>query len=66
MTVVLQPSKIRHNGDKGADVHQGPAQRFLFRLRSCVNLSHCLLLLYALRILNTTERDADVIGIFAM
>ena len=65
MNTVLHPSRIRHNGDTDADMQQGPAPRILFRLRPCVNLSHCLLLLYALRILNTTERDADVIGIFA-
>ena len=44
MTIVLHPSRIRHNGDTGADVQQGPAQRFLFRLRPCVNLFYCLLL----------------------
>ena len=38
MTIVLHPSRIQHNGDTGADVQQGPAQRFLFRLRPCVNL----------------------------
>ena len=38
MIIVLHPSRIRHNGDKGADVQHGPAQRFLFRLRPCVNL----------------------------
>ena len=63
MIIVLHPSRIRHNGDTGADVQQGPAQRFLFRLRPCVNLFYCLLLLHILRILSTTERDADVIGI---
>ena len=45
MIIVLHPSRIQHNGDTGADVQQGPAQRFLFRLRPCVNLSYCLLLL---------------------
>ena len=63
MVIVLHPSRIRHNGDTGADVQQGPAQRFLFRLRPYVNLSRCLLLLHILRILSITERDADVIGI---
>ena len=62
MIIVLHPSRIRHNGDKGADMQQGPAQMFLFRLRPCVNLSHCLLLLDTLWILNTTERDADVLA----
>ena len=42
---VRHPSRTRHNGDKGADVQQGPAQRFLFRLSPCVNLIYCLLLL---------------------
>ena len=32
------PSRKRHNGDKGADVQQGPAHRFLFRSSPCVNL----------------------------
>ena len=63
MINVLHPSRIWHNGDTGADVQQGPAQRFLFRLRPCVNLFYCLLLLHILRILSITERDADVIGI---
>ena len=44
MTIVLHPSRIRHNGDTGADVQQGPAQRFLFRLIPHVNLFYCLLL----------------------
>ena len=44
MTIVLHPSRTRHNGDTGADVQQGPAQRFLFRLRPCVNLFYYLLL----------------------
>ena len=61
-TIVLHPSRIRHNGDTGADVQQGPAQRFLFRLRPCVNLFYCLLLLHILRILSITEKDADVLA----
>ena len=44
MTIVLHPSRIWHNGDTGANVQQGPVQRFLFRLRPCVNLFYCLLL----------------------
>ena len=63
MIIVLHPFGIRHNGDTGTDVQQGPSQRLLFRLRPCVNLFYCLLLLHSLRILNTTERDAGVIGI---
>ena len=38
MNTVLRPSRIRHNGDTGADVQQGPVARILFRLRPCVNL----------------------------
>ena len=38
MNTVLRPSRIRHNGDTGADVQQGPVSRILFRLRPCVNL----------------------------
>ena len=45
MIIVLHPSRIRHNGDTGADVQQGPAPRILFRLRPCVNLFYCLLLI---------------------
>ena len=44
MTIVLHPFRIQHNGDKGVDVQQGPAQSFLFRLSPCVNLFYCLLL----------------------
>ena len=65
MTIVLNPSRIWHNGDTGADVQQGPAQRFLFRLRPCVNLFYCLLLLHTLRILNITKRDAGIIDILS-
>ena len=39
------PSRIRHNGDTGANVQQGPVSRILFRLRPCVNLFYCLLLI---------------------
>ena len=46
MTIVLHPSRIRHNGDTGADVQQGPVPRILFRLRLCVNLFYCLLLIH--------------------
>ena len=45
MNTMLYPSRTRHNGDTGADMQQGPAQRFLFRLRPYVNLFYCLLLL---------------------
>ena len=46
MNVVLRPSRIRHNGDTGADVQQGPIPRILFRLRPCVNPFYCLLLIH--------------------
>ena len=49
MIIVLHPSRTRHNRDTGTDVQQGPAQRFLFRLRPCVNLFYCLLLLTSSR-----------------
>ena len=62
MIIVLHPSRIRHNGDTGADAQQGPVQRFLFRLRPCVNLFYCLLLLHTLRTVKTTERDTGVIS----
>ena len=61
MIIVLHPSRIRHNRDKGADVQQGPAQRFLFRLRPCINLFYYLLLLHTLWTLNMTERDIGVL-----
>ena len=41
---VLHLSRIRHNGDTGADMQQGPVSRILFRLRPCVNLFYYLLL----------------------
>ena len=62
MIIVLHPSKIWHNGDTGADVQQGPAPRILFRLRPCVNLFYCLLLIHIHRILSTIEKDADVLA----
>ena len=46
MTIVLHPSRIRHNIDTDADVQQGPVQRILFRLRPCVNFFYCLLLIH--------------------
>ena len=42
-SIVLRPSRIRHDGDTGADVQQGPVPMILFRLRPCVNLFYCLL-----------------------
>ena len=64
MIIVLHPFRIRYNRDTGTDMQQGPAQRFLFRLRPCVNLFYCLLLLLPLRKLYTTGRDTSVFGIF--
>ena len=46
MNTMLRPSRIRHNRDTGADVQQGPVPRILFRLRPCVNLFYCLLLIH--------------------
>ena len=43
-SIVLRSSRIRHDGDTGADVQKGPVSRILFRLRPCVNLFYCLLL----------------------
>ena len=62
MTIVLHPSRTRHNGDKGADVQQGPVQRFLFRLRPPVNLFYCLLLSHTLLALKMTKRNTGVTG----
>ena len=62
MTIVLHPSRIRHNGDTGADVQQGPVPRILCRLRPCVNLFYYLLLIYIPWILSTTEKDADILA----
>ena len=62
MTIMLHPPRIRHNGDTGTDVQQGPVPRILFRLRPCVNLSYCLLLIHIPQILSTTEKEADVLA----
>ena len=43
-------------------MQQGPVQRFLFRLRPCVNLFYCLLLAHTLLVLKMTKRDTGVIG----
>ena len=61
-TFARYPSRIRHNREKGADVQQGPAQRFLFRLSPYVNLFYCLLLLTHPMGTTPTE-DIVVIGI---
>ena len=62
MTIMLHPSRIWHNEDTGADVQQGPVPRILFRLRPCVNIFYCLLLIHIPRILSTIEKDADVLA----
>ena len=62
MIIVLHLSRVWHNRDTGADVQQGPAPRILFRLRPCVNLFYCLLLIHIHRILSTIEKDADVLA----
>ena len=62
MTIVLHPSRIRHNGDTGADVQWGPVPRILFRLRPCVNLFYCLLFIHIPWILSTTEKSTDVLA----
>ena len=62
MTIVLHPSRIRHNRDTGADMQQGPVPRILFRLRPCVNLFYCLLLIHIPRILSIIEKDAGVLA----
>ena len=62
MKHVLHPSRIQHNGDTGADVQQGPIARILFRLRPCVNLSYCLLLIHIPRFSTITEEEAGVLA----
>ena len=56
------PSRKWHNGDKGADVQLGPAQRFLFRLSPCVNLFYCLFL-FTHPMGTTRTEDTAVFGI---
>ena len=61
---MIYPSRTLHNGEKGADVQQGPVSRFLFRLRPCINLFsyYYLLLFHTLIALKMTKRDTGVIG----
>ena len=61
-TSTRYPFRIWHNGDKGADVQQGPAQRFLFRLSPCVNLFYYLLL-FKHPMGSIPTEDTAVIGI---
>ena len=62
VNIVLRPSRIRHNGDTGADVQQGPVPRILFRLRPCVNLFYCLLLIHIPWFLGITKEEAGVLA----
>ena len=62
MNNVLHPSRIQQNGDTGADVQQGPVTRILFRLRPCVNLFYCLLLIHIPRSLTITVEEAGVLA----
>ena len=62
MNIVLRPSRIRHNGDTCADVQQGPVPRILFRLRPCVNLFYCLLLIHIPWFLGITKEEAGVLA----
>ena len=62
MTIVLHPSRIRHNRDTGANVQQGPVPRILFRLRPCVNLFYCLLLIHIPWFLGITKEEAGVLA----
>ena len=66
MNNVLHPSRIQHNGDTGADVQQGPVSRILFRLRPCINLFYCLLLIHIPRFLTITEEEAGVLASAAL
>ena len=59
---MLHPSRIWHNGDTGADMQQGPVPRILFRLRPCVNLSYCLLLIHIPRFPTIAEEEAGVLA----
>ena len=62
MNHVLHPSRTWHNGDTDTDVQQGPVTRILFRLRPCVNLSYCLLLIHIPWFLAITKEEADVLA----
>ena len=62
MKHMLYPSRIQHNGDTCADVQQGPVARILFRLRPCVNLSYCLLLIHIPRFPTIAEEEAGVLA----
>ena len=58
----VHPSRIWHNGDTGAHVQQGPVARILFRLRPCVNLSYCLLLIHIPWFSTITKEEAGILA----
>ena len=62
MNTVLHPSRIQHNRDTGADMQQGPVARILFRLRPCVNLYYCLLLIHIPQFFAITEEEAGILA----
>ena len=62
MKHVLHPSRTQRNGDTGADVQQGPIERIVFRLRPCVNLSYCLLLIHIPRFVTITKVEAGILA----
>ena len=62
MNNVLHPSRIQHNGDIGVDVQQGPVARIRFRLRPCINLFYCLLLIHIPRFSTITKEEAGVLA----
>ena len=62
MNTVRHPSRIRHNGDTGADMPQGPVARILFRLRPCVNLFYCLLLIHIPWFLPIAKAEPDALA----
>ena len=62
MKHVLHPSRIQHNGDTGADVQLGTVARILFRLRPCVNLTYCLLLIHIPRFPTIADEEASVLA----
>ena len=62
MTIVLHPSRIRHNRDTGADVQQGPISRILFRLRPCVNLFLLSLVAIIPWFFTITRMETDILA----
>ena len=66
MNNVLHPSRIQHNGDTFTSVQLGPVARILFRLRPCVNLSYCLLLIHIPWFPTITEEEAGLLASAAL